>query len=127
MSRHLTNEQVIQVREDAHRGLCDEFLAVAHKTTLRVIRDCRIGASYQKVDGPITKRNALGYERIPDAEVRLMREKASRSIALKKIAEDHQVSMSYISRVTRGVYRISAGGIISNARHKYFDNVDTQL
>lgn len=113
----LTLEQAEFVRNEAARGVSDSVLAARLDVSERVVRDCRLGYYYKKAGGPITKITS----RISDSEIRRMREMAGDpSVPFAAIADEFDVSVSYVSLIARGLRRHSAGGIISEPRNKHF-------
>jgi transposase len=123
----LTLERAEQVRIDAASGMSDEALAEREGVSTRTVRDCRLGLRYKKAGGPITKRTAQGI-RLPDAIIREMRERATDpSVALKSLAEEYDVDVSYVSLVVRGKRRVKAGGPISEPRHRWFNRGNSHI
>ena len=118
MSRRLTKEDAISLRYLARGGASDKLLAFRFKVSQRAVRDCRKGITYANAGGPITKHHKAFSD---DVIVQVRNLASDPGVSLTSIASQYGMSLSYVSRVVRGLYRKDVGGTISAARNEYFD------
>lgn len=101
----LTNEQAVEVRLLAAKGVPDHELAKRFDVSTASISGCRLGYSYVYADGPITKRPDTGRPpEIVDKNIGL-KLRAARVRSGKKqgeVAKEVGISQTWLSRVELG-------------------------
>ena len=109
----ITDAQIIELRQYAASGTPYEDLANAYGLTLNYVIGIITGYYHLEIDGPLTRR-PNGNQKLTDAMVRAIRERASNGVSLKQLATQFDVNISYVSSIIHGHVRANAGGPTRN-------------